>query len=91
MLLFYAERSVSGVRQDDASMAAMEIFWKINYCVDFLDEMISYCGKSEKILAHNLMIYLSSVEIISVSWLWYILKIAIVVPMLGPQTEIIED
>ena len=53
----------------------------INYCVDFLDYMISYYGKSENILAHNLIILISSIEIIAVSRLWSILNIAIVVPM----------
>ena len=62
-------------------MAAIEIFWNIKYCVQFLDGMISYCGKSENILACNLMILLSFVEIIAVSWLWSILNIAIVMPM----------
>ena len=32
--------------------------------------MISYCGKSENILARNLMVLISSVEIIAVYWLW---------------------
>ena len=59
----------------------MEIFWNRNYYVEFLDEIISYCGKSENILARNLMIFLSSVDIISVSWIWSILHISIVVPM----------
>ena len=43
--------------------------------------MINYCGKSENTLARNLMIFLSYVEIIAVSQIWYILHIAIVVPM----------
>ena len=62
-------------------MAEMATFWNRNYCVEFLDEMISYCGKSENILARNLMILLSSIEIITVSWLWYILHITIVMPV----------
>ena len=45
-LLFHAERACSGGRQDIASIAAMAIFWNKNYCVEFLDDMISYCGKS---------------------------------------------
>ena len=55
-LLFHVERSAYGGRQDFTSMAAMEIFWNRNYCVELLDEMISYCGKSENIISHNLMI-----------------------------------
>ena len=80
-LLFHLDRTSSGGHQDVASMDAMEIFWNRNYCDEFLDEMISYCGKSENILACNLMILLSSVEIITVSWLWYILHITIVMPV----------
>ena len=60
-LLFHVERASSGGRQYIASMDAMEIFWKRNYCVEFLDEMISYCGKIENILAPNIMILISSV------------------------------
>ena len=45
-LLFHAERATSGGCQDAASIYAVEIFWNRNYCVEFLDEMISYCGKS---------------------------------------------
>ena len=59
----------------------MAIFWNRNFYVEFLDDIIRYCNKSENILAHNLMILLSSVEIISVSWLWSILHIAIFMPM----------
>ena len=80
-LLFHVERAASGGWQDVSSMAAMTIFWNINYCVELLDEMISYCRKSENVLAINLMILLSSVEIIAVSWLWSILHIAIFMPM----------
>ena len=60
----------------------MAIFWNRNYYVEFLDEIISYCGKSENIISRNLMILLYYVEIISVSWLWSIMHIAIVMPML---------
>ena len=62
-------------------MAEMEIFWNRKYCVEFLDEMISYCGKSENILAHNLMIFLYSVDIVTVSWQWSILYIDISMPI----------
>ena len=62
-------------------MSAMEIFWNRNYCVYLLDNMIRYFGKIENILVHNLMIFISSVEIISVSRLWSILPISIVMLM----------
>ena len=80
-LLLHVERVASCGRQDVASMAAMEILWNINYCVDFLDDIISYCGKSENILTCSIMIFLSSVDIIPVYRLWSILHIYIVVPM----------
>ena len=80
-ILLHLDRAASGGRQDIESMDAMEIFSNINYRVKFLYEMISYCGKSENILAHNLMILLSSVEIISVSKLCSILNIVIVMTM----------
>ena len=76
-LLFHVERLSSGGRQDVASMAAMSIFWNRNYCVELLDETIRYCGRSENVLARNLTILISSVEIIAVSRLWSILQIAI--------------
>ena len=62
-------------------MTAMEILWNRNYCVESLDEMIRYFGKSEKIPARNLIILLFSIDIITVPWLWSILHIAIVIPM----------
>ena len=62
-------------------MAAMEIFWNRNHCVELLDEMISYCSKSEKILSLNIMILISSVEIIAVSQIWSIMHIIIVMSM----------
>ena len=80
-LLFHVERAASGGRKDVTFLAAMAIFWNRNYCVEFLDEMVSYCGKSENILALNLTILLSSVEIIALSQLWSILHISIVMPM----------
>ena len=80
-LLFHVERAASGGRQDVVSMAAMAIFWSINYCDELLDDMIGYCGKSENIFARNLTIFLFSIEIIAVSRLWSILHIAIVVLM----------
>ena len=58
----------------------MAILWDRNYCVKFLDIMISYYGKSENILAFRLMMLRSSVEIIAVSWIWSIMYIVIVMP-----------
>ena len=80
-LLFHVEISASDVQQDVTSIAAMSIFCIRNYCVYLLDEMISHCGNSENILAHNLMILFSSVDIIAVSRLWSILQISIAMPM----------
>ena len=43
-LLFHVERSCKG-RMDVVLMAPMAIYWNRNYCVDFLDNIISYCGR----------------------------------------------
>ena len=59
-------------------MAAIEILWNRNYCIEFLDEMINYCVKSENILARNIMILFSFIEIIDVSRLCSSIHIAIV-------------
>ena len=48
--LYHVERACKG-RTDVVSMASMAIYWNRNYCVDFLDEMISYCGREDNILA----------------------------------------
>ena len=80
-LLFHVERAEYGGRQDVAYMAAMKIFWNRNYCVEFLDDIISNCGKTENILSLNLMFLLSSVDIKSVSRLWSIMQISIVMPI----------
>ena len=57
---------------DVVSMVSMEIYWNRNYCVDFLDNMISYCGREDNILACNQMMLLSSVEFAVVARLWSI-------------------
>ena len=44
-LLFCVERAASGGRQDVASMAALAMYWNRNFCVEFLEEMMVYCGK----------------------------------------------
>ena len=49
-LLFHVERAYKG-RMDVVLMALMEIYWNRNYFVDFLDEMISYCGREDNILS----------------------------------------
>ena len=80
-LLLHVDREAYSGLQYVTSMAEMVIFWNRNYCVEFLNEIISYCGKSENILAHNLMVLLSSVDILSASWLWSIMNIAVAIPM----------
>ena len=55
-LVSHVERAASGGRQDIASMAATAIYWNRNYCIGFLDEMITYCGKEDNILAGNLFV-----------------------------------
>ena len=82
-ILLHVERQEYDVRQDVASMAVMEIYWNRNYCVEFSNEMINYYGKSEKILVHNLMLLILSVDIIDVPWLWSTLHISIFTLMFG--------
>ena len=77
-LLFSVKRAVSRARQDIAYMAAMAMYWNQNYCVDFLDEMMLYCGKEDNILAQNLWYLLGSKEMISVARLWSIVRLSIV-------------
>ena len=79
-LLFHVEIACKG-RMDVVSIASMAIYWNRNYCVDFLDEMISYCGREENILACNQMMLLSSVEFAVVAHLWSIFHLAIIMPM----------
>ena len=59
-LLFHVECACKG-RMDVVLMASMAIYWNRKYCVDFLDEMISYCGWEDNILACKQMMLLSSV------------------------------
>ena len=66
---------------DVVSMELMVIYWNRNYCVDFLDKMISYCGREDNILACNQMMLLSSVEFAAVARLWSIFHLAIIIPM----------
>ena len=79
-LIFHVECACKG-RMDVVSMALMAIYWNHNYCVDFLDEIISYCGQEDNILACNQMMLLSSVEFAVVACLWYIFHLAIIIPM----------
>ena len=60
-LLFHVDIAAYDGRKAVTSMAAMAIFWNRNCCVEFLDEMINYCGKSKSIPALNVMILISSV------------------------------
>jgi hypothetical protein len=55
-LLLHVEHAASGGRQDVASMAALAIFWNRYYCIDFLDEILTYqdTGAKDNILANNL-------------------------------------
>ena len=68
-LLWHVGRAASGGRQDVASMAALAIFWNRNYCIDFLDKILTYgdAGAKDNILANNLWILLSSVEMVAVA------------------------
>ena len=63
------------------SMELMAIYWNRNYFVGFLDEIISYCGREDNILACNQMMLLSSVEFAAVASLWYIFYLAIILLM----------
>ena len=49
-LPFHVERACKG-RMDVVLMSSMAIYWNRNYCVDFLDNMISYCVREDNILA----------------------------------------
>ena len=79
-LFFHVECASKG-RMDVVSMASLAIYWNRNYCVEFLDEMISYCGREDNILATNLMILLSSFEIVAVARLWAILHVSLLAPL----------
>ena len=74
--LLHVERAASGGRQDVASMAVLAIFWNRHYCIDFLDEILTFgdAGAMDNILANNLWILLSSVEMVGVARLWSILR-----------------
>jgi len=80
-LLWHVKRAASGGRQDMASMTVLAIFWNRPYCcIDSLDEILTYgdAGAKDNILANNLWILLSSVEMVAVARLWSILHIAII-------------
>ena len=79
-LIFHVERAFKG-GMDVVSMASMAIYWNRNYCVDLLNEMISYCGREDNILACNQMMLLISVEFAVVARLWSIFHLAIIMPM----------
>ena len=66
---------------DVVLMASMAIYWNCNYCVDFLNKMISYCVREDNILACNKMMFLSSVEFAAVAHLWSIFHLAIIMLM----------
>ena len=79
-LLFHVERACKG-RMDVVPMASMAIYWNRNYCVEFLDEMISFCGREDNLLAKNQMILLSCLEMAAVARLWAILYISLLSPL----------
>ena len=79
-LLFHVERFCKG-RMYVVSMTSMAIYWNPNYCVDFLNEMISYCGQEDNIIACNQIMLLSSVEFALVARLWSSFHLAIIMPM----------
>ena len=79
-LLFRIERACKS-RMDVVLMALMAVYWNRNYCVNFLDEMISYCGREDNILACNQMMLLISVEFAAVAHLWSIFHLAIIMTM----------
>jgi len=80
-LIFHDERPASGGREELASMVALAIYWNCSYYIDFLDEMIAYCGKEDNMFACNLFILLSLVEMVTIACLWSILHLAIIMPM----------
>ena len=63
------------------SMVLMEIYWNRNYYVDFFNEIISYCGREDNILACNQMMLLMSVKFSEVARLWSIFHLATIMPM----------
>ena len=66
---------------DVCSMAALAIFWNRNYCLEFLEHLVRYCGKEDNILVQNLFSMLSSMEMIATSRLWCIFHLSIVQPL----------
>ena len=62
-------------------MAALAMFWNINYCLEFLEHIIRYCGKQDNILVQNLFSMLSSVEMVATSRLWSIFHLSTVQPL----------
>ena len=80
VLLFHVERACKG-RMDVVPMASMAIYWNRNYCVEFLDEMISFCGREDNILAKNQMMLLSCLQMAAVARLWAILYISLLSPL----------
>ena len=80
-LLLHVERAAGG-RQDVNSMAALAMFWNRNYCLEFMADILRFGGKrKDNILLNNLFVMQSSVEMISVTRLWSIFHIAIIMPM----------
>ena len=80
-LLLHVERAASGGRQDVVSMASLAIFWNRNYCIEFLDEILIDKKKGENILARNLFVMLSSLEMVAVARLWSIFHFSLIMPI----------
>ena len=80
VLLIHVECACKG-RMDVVPMASMAIYWNRNYCIEFLNEMISFCGRDDNILATNQMILLGSLEMAAVARLWSILYISLLSPL----------
>ena len=80
-LLLHVERATGG-RMDVCSMAALAIYWNRNYCLEFMEDILQFGGKrKDNILLNNLFVIQTSIEMISVTRLWSIFHLAIIMPM----------
>ena len=50
-------------------MASMAIYWNHNYCMEFLDEMINFCGRLWEILYISLLSHLRWLAGKIINWL----------------------
>lgn len=81
-LLFHVERAQSGGRHDVVSMASLAMYWNRNYCIEFLDYMLSIerPNRDDSILVQNMFVILSSLEMIASTRMWCIFHLSIIVP-----------